>query len=69
MVREVGVIWTGAEEVKGDGDVKREHANGHVPAIQHRGHAAVQEDAGEVEREVQEQKCQLFIYMSGALVL
>lgn len=51
MVREVGVIWAGAEEVKGDGEVKREHADGHVPAIQHGGHAAVQEDTGEVGRE------------------
>lgn len=48
VVREVGVIWAGAEEVKGDGEVKGEHADRHVPAIQHGGHAAVQEDAGEV---------------------
>lgn len=60
VVREVGVIWAGTEEVKGDGEVKREHADGQVPAIQHGGHAAVQEDAGEVEREVPEQKCQKF---------
>lgn len=58
VVREVGVIWAGTEQVKCDGDVKREHADRHVPAIQHGGHTAVQEDAGEVEREVWEPKCQ-----------
>lgn len=52
VVREVGVIWAGAEEVKGGGDVKREHADRHVPAVQHGRHTAVQEDAGEVVREV-----------------
>lgn len=46
VVREVGVVWAGTEEVKGDGEVKREHAHRQVPALQHGGQAAVQEDAG-----------------------
>lgn len=46
VVREVGVIWAGTEEVEGDGDVKGKHADRHVPAIHHRGQTAVEEDAG-----------------------
>lgn len=49
VVREIGVIWSGTKEVKDDGDVKREHRDGQVPAIQHRRQTTVQEDTEDGE--------------------
>lgn len=53
-MREIGVVWSGTDQVEDNNDVEGKHTDGQVPAVEQWGHTGIHKDTGDgggVEKE------------------